>query len=213
MAKRQKHATEEMVVELAKEWKAEVKSVEGDDSRGHWPLFKGFRVVKELTDMVKEGRADFEAGNMNLAYEKISGALESLRWRARAHFRNSPEKYFNKEIEKAHLAGVPNDLIARAEKWVEKIREHARSNSNFDLAAASDMYWDAQECLQDIYRERDARLRNAEAKQNRAEIDAILARANERAKQARQEQAEYDKREAARRSILAKEVFGESVAV
>ncbi|MBP9856091.1 MAG: hypothetical protein KBC48_02180 [Candidatus Pacebacteria bacterium] len=212
--KEKKQYNETSFREVLTELKREMQAVTGKGSSEH-PRFHSFRIVEDIHVALQDAITAFRAANFQVAGERAEWALNSLCNRQRMYFRNSPDKYFLNEIERAREAGVPKDLLDRMNKKIDAINEHARRDDRFDLEEASRLYQAAENCLDQISAEHKARLRKKEERDNRAEIDKIKARAEAQAEASRRAQAEHNAREAARLADEAaslEEEFAELVA-
>lgn len=208
--KEKKQYNETSFREVLTELKREMQAVTGKGSSEH-PRFTSFRIVEDIQTALQDALTAFRAANFQHGGERAEWALSSLHHRQRMYFRHSPDKYFLNEVEKARAANVGKDLIDRVMKKIDAINEHARRNDRFDLEEASRLYWAAENCLDQIWSEHQARLDKAQ----RIEIDKIKARAEAQAEASRKAQAEHNAREAARLADEAaslEEEFAELVA-
>jgi hypothetical protein len=184
-----KQVTELAVQERMDEFEQLVAQVAND-------CLPGFRVPQDILYKYQNALDEYSRGNFKWSFQTTDDTFGHLRATVRKYIRNAPDKRFVPMVGDLQKAGVDQDLVAMANKPINKMNDWLRRNGfHFDIKDGIEIYKTTLLRIQQVEFEWENRQYNREAKRLEQEIQEIeKAQKAHDQKVADERQAEADRR-------------------
>jgi hypothetical protein len=191
-------------------------------ARGSKPLFKGFRIVPEITSRLEESMILYNEGKFGPAMTAFQKLWQALQSRLQYYFRHSAEVYFRPAFNALVQEKFDQDILDCVRRRLEDLEAKVETFQTTSFEEASALYWVVEEKLVYARQEMGQRIANrqrlqqeraAQEEANRLEAERLAQEAAQRLEQEQREQQlarqrAADERQRVQRAAEMEDLFG-----